>query len=211
MKDLTQGNVKKHFFSYLVPSILATLVTSVYTLADTIMIGQYEGDNGLLALNIFLPVYSLYIAFGTLCGVGGGVRYSLCIGRKDYKKAREAFTNSLFLLVLITAVFTVALNVWFDPVMRLFGADDNSLPLVKNYGKYVAWCGFFVTTAIFLQAFIRNDNNPKLAMAGVVAGGGHVAEGAGEAAQGVQHGGAVGHRGLHDAVAQDGPFAAALK
>ena len=153
------------------PSILATLVTSVYTLADTIMIGQYEGDNGLLALNIFLPVYSLYIAFGTLCGVGGGVRYSLCIGRKDYKKAREAFTNSLFLLVLITAVFTVALNVWFDPVMRLFGADDNSLPLVKNYGKYVAWCGFFVTTAIFLQAFIRNDNNPKLAMAGVVAGG----------------------------------------
>lgn len=171
MKDLTQGSVKKHFFSYLAPSILATLVTSIYTLADTIMIGQYEGDDGLLALNIFLPVYSLYIAFGTLCGVGGGVRYSLSIGRGDAEKAKRVFTNSLVLFFVVTALFTVALNVWFKPVMRLLGADEFSYPLVRNYGKYVAWCGFFVAGAIFLQAFIRNDKNPKLAMAAVVAGG----------------------------------------
>ncbi len=171
MKDLTQGSVKKHFFSYLAPSIAATLVTSVYTLADTVMIGQYEGDGGLLALNIFLPVYSLYMALGTLCGVGGGVRYSLYIGKKDYEKARGAFTVSLIMLGVITALFTLVLNLWFDPVMRLFGADDHSLPLVKNYGKYVAWLGFFVTAAIFLQAFIRNDKNPKLSMASVVSGG----------------------------------------
>lgn len=171
MRDLTQGSVKKHFFSYLLPSIAATLVTSVYTLADTVMIGQYEGDDGLLALNIFLPVYSLYIALGTLCGVGGGVRYSLYVGKKDYEKARSVFTNSLILLGSITAVFTLVLNVWFDPIMRLFGADEHSLPLVKNYGKYVEWFGFFVSAAIFLQAFIRNDKNPKLAMAGVVIGG----------------------------------------
>ena len=171
MKDLTQGSVKRHFFSYLIPSILATLVTSVYTLADTIMIGQYEGDNGLLALNIFLPVYSIYMAIGTLFGVGGGVRYSFYIGRKDYRQAKSCFTNALFLFGITLVLFVAALNIWFEPIMRLFGADDGSLPLVTKYGKYVAWLGAFVAIALFLETFLRNDNNPKLAMAAVVSGG----------------------------------------
>ena len=57
--DLLNGDVKKSFFHYLVPSISATLVTSIYILADTIMIGRGVGPIGIAALNLLLPVYSL--------------------------------------------------------------------------------------------------------------------------------------------------------
>ena len=40
--NMLESPVRQVFFSYLVPSISATLVTSIYILADTMMIGMFE-------------------------------------------------------------------------------------------------------------------------------------------------------------------------
>lgn len=41
--NMLESPVRQVFFSYLVPSISATLVTSIYILADTMMIGRGVG------------------------------------------------------------------------------------------------------------------------------------------------------------------------
>ena len=52
---LLEDPVRSVFLSYLVPSVSATLVTSIYILADTMMIGRGIGSVGIAALNILLP------------------------------------------------------------------------------------------------------------------------------------------------------------
>ena len=45
--NMLESPVRQVFFSYLVPSISATLVTSIYILADTMMIGRGVGGSGI--------------------------------------------------------------------------------------------------------------------------------------------------------------------
>ena len=48
--NMLESPVRQVFFSYLVPSISATLVTSIYILADTMMIGRGVGGSGIAAM-----------------------------------------------------------------------------------------------------------------------------------------------------------------
>ena len=45
--DLTKEPVRKAFMHYLIPAVLATMVTSIYILVDTIMIGNRIGADAL--------------------------------------------------------------------------------------------------------------------------------------------------------------------
>ena len=60
---LLEDPVRSVFLSYLLPSVSATLVTSIYILADTMMIGRGIGSVGIAALNILLPLYSTFFGF----------------------------------------------------------------------------------------------------------------------------------------------------
>lgn len=171
MKDLKKDNIKKLFFSYLMPSIGACVATSIYVLADTIMIGQYEGDLGLVALNIILPIFSMLMGVGLLFGVGGGVLYSYCQGRGETEKARSYFTIGFIFMEVISFILMAAVLVFFKPFMRLLGASELVMPLVEQYGYVIAWGLPLFSTAMFLQAFLRNDKNPKLAMIATITSG----------------------------------------
>ena len=93
--NMLESPVRQVFFSYLVPSISATLVTSIYILADTMMIGRGVGGSGIAAMNILLPLYNTYFGIGMMCGVGGSVLFGFSRGRGDEKRARSYFTAAL--------------------------------------------------------------------------------------------------------------------
>ena len=59
-KSLTTEPVSKLFFRYLIPSIMGTMVTSIYILADTIIIGKRIGIDAIAALNLILPLFNVF-------------------------------------------------------------------------------------------------------------------------------------------------------
>lgn len=169
--DLINDNIRKLFFKYLLPSISATLVTSIYVLADTIIIGRGVGANGIAALNIVLPIYSLFFGTGILLGVGGAVLMSFANGKGDKKLANSYFTSSVILAVAFSILYLTIGFLFFDKIVHLLGANEDNIALVKEYGKYVVLGSPLFLSSNFLQAFIRNDKAPKLAMVGIITGG----------------------------------------
>ena len=63
---LTTESVSKLFFRYLIPAIMGTMVTSIYILADTIIIGKGIGIHAMAALNIVLPLFNIFFGNGLL-------------------------------------------------------------------------------------------------------------------------------------------------
>lgn len=57
--QLISQPVPKLFFQYLIPAVSGTMVSAVYILADTIIIGKGIGATALAALNIVLPLFNL--------------------------------------------------------------------------------------------------------------------------------------------------------
>ena len=81
--DLLKSPIKKLYRSYLVPSLSAAIVTSVYGFVDMIAIGQGVGPDGAAALSIATPIFGVISFFGILCGTiqiasSGQCRFLFC-------------------------------------------------------------------------------------------------------------------------------------
>lgn len=169
--DLEKDDIKKLFLKYLIPSISATLVTSIYVLADTIMIGKGVGAAGIAALNIVLPIYSLFFGTGILLGVGGGVLMSFANGCGNKKLANTYFTVSVICAVILSAMYSIFGTLFFDSIFYMLGADDLNIVLIREYGKYIVLGSPVFLISSLLQAFVRNDKAPQIAMVGIITGG----------------------------------------
>ncbi len=169
--NLLEDPVKKLFLRYLMPSISATLVTSIYILADTLMIGRGVGAIGIAALNLLLPLYSLFFGTGLLFGVGGGVLLSISKGKGDEHGAREYFTAALCMAAVAGVFYVTAGHLLFDPVTKFLGRNETMDLYVREYGRILVWGAPVFLLSSFLQAFVRNDRAPKMAMAAVITGG----------------------------------------
>lgn len=170
-ENLLQEDTKKLFFKYLLPSISATLVTSIYVLADTIMIGQGIGASGIAALNYILPVFTLFFGTGLLLGVGGAVLMSVSNGRGDKKMADTYFTSSVIWGAIIALLYMVLGRIFLEPIGYMLGSSASNIDLFTSYGRYlIGFAPMFVFSSL-LQAFVRNDHAPKRAMVAVISGG----------------------------------------
>lgn len=168
--DLLRDDPKKLFGRYLLPSISATFVTSIYIIVDTIMIGRGVGSDALVALNLVLPVFSALFAFGMLFGVGGGVLLSVAHGAGDEQRATEAFSTATAAVVVSAVIATMLGSVFLTPLCRLLGADDGNLSMVRDYAQFIVYFAPLFMFSSFLQAIVRNDRDPRRAMAAVLTG-----------------------------------------
>ncbi|MBP3889466.1 MAG: MATE family efflux transporter [Cellulosilyticum sp.] len=169
--NLTNESVSKLFNRYLVPSICGTLVTSIYVLADSIIIGKGIGTEALAALNIILPLFNIFFGNGLLFGVGGSVLMSIERGAGNHENGERYYSVALLLNAIMCVIYTALMLAFMTPMVTFLGATDVTMPYIKEYAPYVIMGMSCFSFSSFLQTFIRNDGAPKLAMVAVVTGG----------------------------------------
>ena len=74
--------IPKLLKNFAVPSIVASLVGSIYNIVDQIFIGQGVGYLGNAATNVAYPFSTICLAIALLVGIGSSSRVSLCLGCK---------------------------------------------------------------------------------------------------------------------------------
>ena len=169
--DLLQDPPRRLFFQYLIPSISATMVTSIYLLADSIMVGKGIGELAIAALNLVLPLFNILFGTGALFGVGGAVLFSVATGNRDTDRARRYFTFSVLLNVAFMLFYLISGFLLLEPILRVLGATEATMQYAVDYATIILIGVPFFSFSFFLQAFIRNDQNPRLAMTAVISGG----------------------------------------
>lgn len=169
--DLLHGNIKTTYFKYLGAAFGSALISSIYGIVDMAMVGQYQGPGGTAALAVVAPVWNIIYSLGLLTGIGGSVLYSMEKGKGEKRRGNEYFSAALLGTILFAALcwFTV---IFFDKQMLLlFGAEETLLPLARQYLLPVKFAVPLFLFNQMLAAFLRNDSNPGLATAAVLAGG----------------------------------------
>ena len=163
---MTKKAVFREFIKYVGLSVAAMVCFSIYILADTWFVSRALGSNGLTALNISIAVFGVMHSFGLMIGIGGATHYAIL--KSKGKNADAVFTHAIVHSLLIAAIF-VTVGIFLTPqVAGLLGAKGEILPMAVSYIRTILLASpiFFVNN--ILIAFVRNDNNPKLAMAGMV-------------------------------------------
>lgn len=172
MNFLTE-NIKPMYFKYLYAAFGSVLISSIYSIVDMAMVGKYHGPNGMAAMAVIAPIWSIIYSLGLLMGIGGSVLFGTLRGQSKHniKLSNEYFTTAL-LGATFLSLTTWTCIIFFDKELLLFfGADESLLPLARAYLvpiKYVVPSFLFTQ---LLAAFLRNDGNPILATKAVLLGG----------------------------------------
>lgn len=156
--------VKKQFFRYVSQNIIGMLGISLYILADTFFIALSVGANGITALNLVLPVYSIIYAIGAMLGVGSAIRFVVAQSKGE-KNADEYFSNALFWATIISIAFVLLGGFVPDKVVMFMGGDADIVATGTSYTRiFMLFAPAFMWNHI-CNAFVRNDGAPSIAMA----------------------------------------------
>lgn len=166
----TQNNLK--FSRFVLPSMLAMLLSGLYTIVDGFFIGQAVGDVGLAAIGLAWPIPALLIALGVGIGSGGSVRYSLHRGAGQDELAHRARGNTILLLLLAGGAATLVLPLAAPPLLRVLGAQGAIHEAALSYIRIIALGGSMQIIASGLVPLIRNSHRTVEAMC--IMGGGLV-------------------------------------
>ena len=171
--DFLSGNIKQLYFRYLAAAFGSAMITSIYSIVDMAMVGQYQGPDGTAALAVVAPVWNLIYSLGLLMGIGGSVIFSIERGRKESPAGtdNQYFTAAVIGSVLLAGLAWVGLILFEAPLLTFFGADETLLSLAQQYLRPVKFVFPLFLFNQMLAAFLRNDGDPALATVGVLAGG----------------------------------------
>ena len=169
--DLLQANVKHCYFRYLRAAFGSALISSVYSMVDMAMVGQYQGPDGTAALAVVAPVWNIIYSLGLLAGIGGCVLGSAAKGRGDERTKNEYFTAACICAGVLAAASWAAVLFWQTPMLRAFGADGTLLSIARQYLQPIRFAVPLFLINQMLAAWLRNDGAPGLATAAVLAGG----------------------------------------
>ena len=158
--------------SLAIPSVLAQLVTLLYSIVDRIYIGHIP-ENGALALTglgLCTPIILIVSAFAAFAGQGGAPLAAMELGRGDREKARGILSGACSLIVFFSVILTVLLLIVKRPMLRFFGASDATIGFADDYITIYLIGTLFVQTALGLNTYISCQGQAKTAMLSVIIG-----------------------------------------
>lgn len=166
--ELGTKPIGKLLWQYAMPAIIAMTAASLYNMVDSIFIGHGVGALAISGLAITFPLMNLSTAFGAMVGVGAATILSVRLGQKDYSSANRILGNCLTMKVITGVVFMAVCLIWLDPILRFFGATDNTLPYAREYMQVILAGNIFTHIYFGQNALLRSISKPKIAMCSTI-------------------------------------------
>ncbi len=153
-----------------VPSVISSLVTVVYNMADTFFVGQTGDPLQVAAVSLTNPIFILFMAVANMLGTGGSAIASRALGKNDKDKARNVSSFVTYFSILVGIVFCAILLVFQNGLLTLFGANSDTLDLAKGYTLYIAIGAPFIIFSAAASFIVRAQGDSKQAMIGNMIG-----------------------------------------
>lgn len=157
---------RKNLIKYVVPAILSNACFFLFSVVDGIFVGQGVGTQALGAVNLALPFVLVAQALNSLVTIGGVTIVAIRIGRGDKNGAEQAFMHSVLMGLLVGAIVMVTGTCLTSHMVKLLGANESYIPLVKEYLFWWSIWGIATSLNINLMGFCRNDGSSSLVAVG---------------------------------------------
>lgn len=167
---MTTAPVSELILSLAVPSMVTTLINSVYNLADTFFVGQI-GTSATAAVGVVFSIPMILNALGFWVGTGGSNLISRMLGAKQQKEADITMSTAFFLSFFFGLLVAVIGFVAGEPLMLLLGATETNLPYAMSYGRFIFVGAPFSASSLALSQCLRAEGKSRQSMYGQVAGG----------------------------------------
>ena len=170
--DFSQGNIPSTIARMAVPLIAAQLINVLYSVVDRIYIARipHVGLTVLAGVGLTFPIVTLISAFTALAGQGGAPLFSMARGEGQDERAGRIMGNSMLMLLFFAVFCTIVSYLVKTPLLRLFGASDDTLPYAQDYLNVYLLGTPFVMAALGMNPFINAQGFTRVGMMSVLIG-----------------------------------------
>ena len=153
-----------------VPTIIAFLINSIYSLADTYFVSSL-GTNATAAVSVNASLDQLIMMCGSMLAVGANSYIARLMGEGKDKKASQVLSACFFTAFGIGAALMIFGSIFMTPMVRLLGATPTCEQYSIDYATYVLMAAPFMAANFVLNQCLRSEGSATLSMVGMGLGG----------------------------------------
>ena len=147
---MTQGNIWKLLITFSIPLIIGNLLQQMYNTADSIIVGNFVGSNGLAAVGSGTALINLIIAFAQGAYVGAGVVVSQYIGADKKDKIKISVHTSICISIILGLILSL-LGIFASPSLLIMMKTPKVV--LKSSILYLQiYCGGLIFNVIYNMA-----------------------------------------------------------
>ncbi len=170
MELFSNAPVSQVVFKNALPAMAAMLMVLIYNLADTFFIGQTHDALQVAAVSLATPVFLIFMAVGTVFGIGGTSVISRAMGEGKTDYAKKVSSFCMWGCLIVGIIMSVGMLIFMNPILSLVGASTDTWELSKTYLVIVVCCGPFVLISNCYSNVIRTEGESTKAMMGTLIG-----------------------------------------
>ena len=167
---MSSMKVSKAVAKMAIPSVISSLVTVVYNMADTFFVGQTGDPLQVAAVSLTNPIFILLMAFANMFGMGGSAVASMALGEHNEKRVKNASAFMTYASLVVGIIVMAVLLIFMKPVLTLFGADAQTYDFARGYVLHISYGAPFVIWSAAASFIVRAEGSSKEAMIGSMIG-----------------------------------------
>lgn len=138
-QDLTEGTPWRRILYFSLPLLIGNIAQQMYSTVDSIVVGQYIGDDALKAIGSSAPVVHVLMVFFITIGTGSSIMVSQYFGARDRKNLSRSIGTAIGWTVII-GVFLILLGSFItEPLLRLTKTPESYIDWSKDYLMIFIW------------------------------------------------------------------------
>ena len=167
VQDMTSGSPARLIMLFAIPLMLGNIFQQLYTMVDTIVVGQIVGVQALAALGAVEWV--MWRGLGVASGrtQGFSILIAQYYGAREIKDLKKALAHSYILTAILAAAVLVVSQAGAYGLLRFLNTPENIIGMSMSYLR-VVFCGIPMIAAynIFASALraMGNSKTPLTAM-----------------------------------------------
>ena len=154
----------KKFSSYLIPSVVASVLISMYAIIDGIFIGQAVGDVGLAAINVAWPITAVLQSIGQALGLAGCICIQTHLGKGEIEKAEKLKLTTVIIVLIVSVVLGGLLFLTKEPLIKILGSTEYSFQPAIDYIKIILMGSMFQMLGCSMIPLLKNSGKIKTAV-----------------------------------------------
>ncbi len=128
--------VPKAVMTLALPTIVSSLVTVIYSLADTYFVGLLNNAVQTAAVSIASPAMLAFNAINNLFGVGTSSAMSRHLGRGDQEAVKRSSAFGFYCALVSSLLFALLTGTFHTPLAYLLGADETTILAAEGYMRW---------------------------------------------------------------------------
>ncbi|MBN7817292.1 MATE family efflux transporter [Algoriphagus pacificus] len=162
-QELLEGNILKSLTTLAWPIIMANILQTAYQLIDTFWLGRL-GANAVAAVSISFPILFLVLSLGAGLTLAGTVIVSQFKGAGNQKMINFAASQTVMVVLVVSALLAVIGFFLANPLMKLIGAGPEIFNDSVSYFQVSSWGFVFLFMFFVFQSLMRGIGNVLLPM-----------------------------------------------